>query len=131
MNSYLVTSTRNSLIIIDQERAHQRIIYEKLMEKITKSDISSQQLIFPVYFVLTETQKLIFFELKSTLIEMGFRLEIEGMFNLKIIGIPTICSDSQALKIIEDLFDEFENEPKKKSFSNGDLIAMSISSLLQ
>ena len=127
MNSYLVTSTRNSLIIIDQERAHQRIIYEKLMEKITKEDISSQQLIFPVNFVLNKSQKLIFFELKNALTEMGFRLEIEGMFNLKIIGIPTICSDSQAFKIIEDLFDEFENDPKKKSFSNGDLIAMSIS----
>ena len=44
---------------------------------------------------------------------MGFRLEIEGKFNLKIIGIPTICSDIQATKIIEDLFDEFENDPKK------------------
>ena len=41
MNSYLVTSTRNSLLI-DQERAHQRIIYEKLMKKITNSDISSR-----------------------------------------------------------------------------------------
>ncbi|MAR42839.1 MAG: DNA mismatch repair protein MutL [Flavobacteriaceae bacterium] len=127
MNSYLVTSTRNSLIVIDQERAHQRIIYEKLMKKITNSDISSQQLIFPVNFVLTETQKLIYFELKNTLTEMGFRLEIEGKLNLKIIGIPEICSDNQANKIIEDLFDEFENDPKKKSFSNGDLIAMSIS----
>ena len=39
MNSFLVTSTRNSLIIIDQERAHQRIIYENLMKKITNSDI--------------------------------------------------------------------------------------------
>ena len=39
LNSYLVTSTRNSLIIIDR-RAHQRIIYEKLMEKITKEDVS-------------------------------------------------------------------------------------------
>ena len=127
MNSYLVTSTRNSLIVIDQERAHQRIIYEKLMKKITNSDISSQQLIFPVNFVLTETQKLIYFELKNTLTEMGFRLEIEGKLNLKIIGIPGICSDNQANKIIEDLFDEFQNDPKKKSFSNGDLIAMSIS----
>ena len=127
MNSYLVTSTRNSLIVIDQERAHQRIIYEKLMKKITNSDISSQQLIFPLNFVLTETQKLIYFELKNTLTEMGFRLEIEGKLNLKIIGIPEICSDNQANKIIEDLFDEFENDPKKKSFSNGDLIAMSIS----
>ena len=127
MNSYLVTSTRNSLIVIDQERAHQRIIYEKLMKKITNSDISSQQLIFPLNFVLTETQKLIYFELKNTLTEMGFRLEIEGKLNLKITGIPDICSDNQANKIIEDLFDEFENDPKKKSFSNGDLIAMSIS----
>ena len=127
MNSYLVTSTRNSLLVIDQERAHQRIIYEKLMKKITKSDNSSQQLIFPVKFILTESQKLIYFDLKNTLTEMGFRLELDGKLNLKIIGIPDICSDNQATKIIEDLFDEFENDHKKKSFSHGDLIAKSIS----
>ncbi len=127
MNSYLVTSTRNSLLIIDQERAHQRIIYEKLMRKITKSDVSSQQLIFPVNFILTESQKLIYFDLKNTLKEMGFRLELEDKLNLKIIGIPGICLDNQANVILEDLFDEFENDLNKKSFSYGDLIAKSIS----
>ena len=89
MNSYLVTSTRNSLLIIDQERAHQRIIYEKLMKKITNSDISSQQLIFPVNFILTESQKLIYFDLENTLKEMGFRLELGDKLNLKIIDFGT------------------------------------------
>ena len=127
MNSYLVTSTRNSLLIIDQERAHQRIIYEKLMRKITKSDVSSQQLIFPVNFILTESQKLIYFDLKNTLREMGFRMELQNKLNLKIMGIPGICLDNQASKILEDLFDEFENDLKKRSFSYGDLVAKSIS----
>ncbi len=127
MNSYLVTSTRNSLLIIDQERAHQRIIYEKLMRKITNSDISSQQLIFPVNFNLTEAQKLIYFDLKNTLREMGFRMELQNKLNLKIMGIPGICLDNQASKILEDLFDEFENDLKKRSFSYGDLVAKSIS----
>ena len=127
MNSYLVTSTRNSLLIIGQERAHQRIIYEKLMKKITNSDISSQQLIFPVNFILTESQKLIYFDLENTLKEMGFRLELGDKLNLKIIGIPSVCLDNQANKILEDLFDQFENDLQKKSFSYGDLIAKSIS----
>ena len=62
---------------------------------------------------------------------MGFRLEIEGMFNLKIIGIPTICSDSQAFKIIEDLFDEFENDPKKNLLVMEILLLCPFRSLLQ
>ena len=127
MNSYLITSTRNSLLVIDQERAHRRIIYEKLMKKITKADNSSQQLIFPVSFVLTKNQKFIYFELENTLIEMGFRLKLVDNFNLKITGIPEICSDNQSHKILEDLFDEFQTDPKNKSFSFADLIAKSIS----
>ena len=99
MNSYLVTSTRNSLLIIDQERAHQRIIYEKLMKKITKSDNSSQQLIFPVNFILTENQKLIYFDLKNILTEMGFRLKLEGNLNLKIIGIPKFVLTITQIKL--------------------------------
>ena len=127
MNSYLITSTSNSLLIIDQERAHQRIIYEKLMKKITKSDNSSQQLIFPVNLILSESQKLIYYDLKNTLTEMGFRVNLKDKLNLNITGIPGICSDNKATKIIEDLFDEFENDHKKESFSYGDLIAKSIS----
>tara|TARA_B100000925_G_C21995850_1_gene468880 strand:+ start:523 stop:2307 length:1785 start_codon:yes stop_codon:yes gene_type:complete len=127
MNSYLVTSTRNSLLIIDQERAHQRIIYENLMKKITKPDNLSQKLIFPVNFVMNEAQKLIFHDLKNTLLEIGFRLEVEEDFQLKIVGIPSICTESQANKIIEDLFEEFNNDLEIKSFSYGDLIAKSIS----
>ena len=127
MNSYLITSTRNSLLVIDQERAHRRIIYEKLMKKITKADNSSQQLIFPVSFVLTKNQKFIYSDLENILIEMGFRLKLEDNFNLKITGIPEICSDNQSHKILEDLFDEFQTDPKNKSFSFADLIAKSIS----
>ena len=127
MNSYLITSTRNSLLVIDQERAHRRIIYEKLMKKITKADNSSQQLIFPVSFVLSKNQKFIYFDLENILIEMGFRLKLEDNFNLKITGIPEICSDNQSHKILEDLFDEFQTDPKNKSFSFADLIAKSIS----
>ena len=54
-------------------------------------------------------------------------MELQNKLNLKIMGIPGICSDMQATKIIEDLFDQFENDLKKRSFSNGDLIAKSIS----
>ena len=61
-----ITSTRNSLLVIDQERAHQRIIYEKLMRKNNNSDNSSQQLIFPVNNLIIEAQKLIYFDLKNT-----------------------------------------------------------------
>ena len=127
MNSYLITSTRNSLLIIDQERAHQRIIYEELMKKITKPDNVSQKLVFPVSFIMNDAQKLIFVNLKNTLVEIGFRLEVEEKFKLKIVGIPSICTEGHASKIIEDLFDEFNNDFEIKSFSYADLIAKSIS----
>ena len=71
--------------------------------------------------------KLIYFDLKNTLREMGFRMELQNKLNLKIMGIPGICLDNQASKILEDLFDEFENDLKKRSFSYGDLVAKSIS----
>ena len=46
---------------------------------------------------------------------MGFRVNLKDKLNLNITGIPGICSDNKATKIIEDLFDEFENDHKKES----------------
>ena len=74
---------------------------------------------------MTESQKLIYFDLENTLKEMGFRLELGDKLNLKIIGIPSVCLDNQANKILEDLFDQFENDLQKN------LLVMEISSLNQ
>ena len=56
MNRYLVSSTGAALLLIDQERAHQRVLYELFLSNITHSTSSSQQLLFPIELELTVQQ---------------------------------------------------------------------------
>ena len=49
LRKFIVTTTRSGLLIIDQQRAHQRVLYEKFLTSITKRNMLSQQLIFPNY----------------------------------------------------------------------------------
>ena len=55
LRKFIVTTIRSGLLVIDQQRAHQRILYEKLLTSITKRDMVSQQLIFPMEIELTQS----------------------------------------------------------------------------
>ena len=43
LRKYIVTTTRSGLLVIDQQRAHQRVLYEKFLYSVTKKNVVSQQ----------------------------------------------------------------------------------------
>ena len=94
LSKFIVTSTRSGLLVIDQKRAHQRVLYEKFLSSITKRDMVSQQLIFPKEIELTQQQIALFGELEENLNTMGFVVK-QRENHLHITGIPAICDDKQ------------------------------------
>jgi len=47
---YIVTTIKSGMVVIDQSRAHQRVLYEKFLKNITIKEAVSQQLLFPLSF---------------------------------------------------------------------------------
>ena len=103
LRKFIVTSTRSGLLVIDQKRAHQRVLYEKFLSSITKRDMVSQQLIFPKEIELTQQQIALFGELEENLNTMGFVVK-QRENHLHITGIPSICDDKQLGQLFEDIF---------------------------
>ena len=56
MNRYVVSSTGAALLLIDQQRAHERILYEFFLANVTHANSASQQLLFPIEIPLTALQ---------------------------------------------------------------------------
>jgi DNA mismatch repair protein MutL len=129
LRKFIVTTTRSGLLIIDQQRAHQRVLYEKFLSSITNRDMVSQQLIFPKEIELTPQQVALFEELEANLNSMGFVVKKNGNL-LHITGIPSICDDKQLGQLFEDIFSTQDDQLQLASFSQADYMAKILSKSL-
>ena len=129
LRKFIVTTTRSGLLIIDQQRAHQRVLYEKFLTSITKRDTVSQQLIFPKEVELTPQQIALFGELEANLNAMGFVVKQKDN-HLHITGIPAICDHKQLGQLFEDVFSPPDDHEQVTSFSQADYMAKILSKSL-
>jgi DNA mismatch repair protein MutL len=119
---YIVTSTRSGLLIINQNRAHQRVLYEAFLSSITERNIHSQQLMFPKELELTTKQLALFDDFEDNLKAMGFILERHNN-KLMIIGIPSICDNRQVEQLFDEVLTSSDSSEDLESFSQADYIA--------
>jgi DNA mismatch repair protein MutL len=129
LRKFIVTTTRSGLLVIDQQRAHQRVLYEKFLSSITKRDMVSQQLIFPKEIELTQHQIALFGELEANLNAMGFVVKQQENL-LHITGIPAICDDKKLGQLFEDIFSTPDAQEQVASFSQADYMAKILSKSL-
>ena len=100
---YIITSLRSGLLIINQQRAHQRILYEKFLKTITNNDKVSQKLIFPKKIKLSQKEKVLHNEYSKNLKAIGFVTKLSGS-NLEIKSAPSLFNHDDLEDIILNLF---------------------------
>ena len=128
-NKYIITTTGSSVILVDQNLAHQRILYEQFLKSSVDNSSKSQKLIFPIEIGLTKKQEIILDEIKDIITSMGFKFFVKKGVVI-INGVPPIISDIPIEEIFEDLLNANNSYNIKESFSLSDLIAKKISKLL-
>jgi DNA mismatch repair protein MutL len=123
---YIVSPIKSGMVIVDQHRAHQRILYEQFLINMTVHHASSQQLLFPLslYFSISEMQLLT--ELQTSLVNTGFVFEETNVDNLVISGIPVNVSESEVAQVLEQLVSDLQDGIPESSFSQNDTIAKSM-----
>lgn len=105
---YLVTVYNGQLLIIDQQRAHERILYEHFLKASADLPVHAQQLLFPEQIELSAND---FQLIKSMLPEfkvLGFDLEIFGKNALLINGSPADLGDSNPKQLLEGVLENFK-----------------------
>ena len=128
-NKYIITTTGSSVILVDQNLAHQRILYEQFLKSSVDNSSKSQKLIFPIEIDLTKKQEIILDEIKDIITSMGFKFFVKkGVVSIN--GVPPIISDIPIEEIFEDLLNANNSYNIKESFSLSDLISKKISKLL-
>ena len=106
-NLYLIIEAGNALYIIDQHTAHERVLYEQMLEKVEKQSISAQNLLFPVQIELDPEQFSVFEESSELLNNSGFGVSSFGGRLVNVDAMPSIMSKKSTeitfVKVIDDI----------------------------
>ncbi len=93
-NSYILTPSRDGLMIIDQHRAHKRILYDSYIDKAREQKFACQTTMFPEAVELSPSQNAILTDIAPSLEELGFNIAPLGDNTWSIIGIPSVLTGS-------------------------------------
>ncbi len=127
---YIASSIKSGMVLIDQNAAHQRILYEEYLAKVTMEGIGHQQLLFPLKVNISKNDIAVVKQIELDLQSAGFHIaEIQDEAVI-LDSIPTTISEKQVIGILESLIDNFKNEVPESSFSQIDLITKSLAKSL-
>ncbi|MDD3267369.1 MAG: DNA mismatch repair endonuclease MutL [Burkholderiales bacterium] len=106
---YILSQTRDGLIVVDMHAAHERIILERLKTQLMSDSIASQQLLMPLLVNVTPLQSEAFTLNKQQLSLLGFEIDMLGENQLAIRSIPLLLDDGKTEKLVIDVLDDFTN----------------------
>mgnify|MGYP000958236045 CR=1 FL=1 len=129
-NKYIVSTIKSGMLVIDQHRAHQRILYEDFLKNMTIKEGVSQQLLFPLQLHFSTQEIEIVNQLKGDLEHTGFVFSNNTKESIEIIGVPLNVPESEVSIILEQLIGDVENEVPDSNFSPTDLLAKSMAKSL-
>ena len=127
---YIVSPLKSGLVIIDQNRAHQRVLYEEFLTNMTVKQASSQQLLFPLNLYFSISEMKLINELQLSLKNTGFVFEESNVDNIVISGIPINVTESEISLLLEQLLSDLQDGIPETSFSQNDTIAKSMAKIL-
>ncbi|MGB3538834.1 MAG: DNA mismatch repair endonuclease MutL [Mesorhizobium sp.] len=104
--NYIVAQTRDSLIIVDQHAAHERLVYEALKNALHSRPVPSQMLLLPEIVDLPEEDAERLALHSETLARFGLRLERFGPGAVAVRETPAMLGETDIQQLVRDLADE-------------------------
>ena len=129
-NKFIINAIKSGLLVIDQNRAHQRILYESFLQSITIEEAVSQQLLFPLTLEFSTMEVAVLGGLRKQLEQTGFVFSKLDHDAVEIIGVPVSMNEVNTSSVLEELINDVENQVPDSHFSQSDLIAKSLAKSL-
>ncbi|HYG20420.1 MAG TPA: DNA mismatch repair endonuclease MutL [Ohtaekwangia sp.] len=105
---YLVRQVRSGMMMIDQQAAHERILFEKFLDQLKHRKIQSQQSLFPQPVNFSAADFALILEMQQEIEALGFRFEIFGKNTLLVNGIPANLANVGEKELFEGLIEQFK-----------------------
>ena len=111
---YIVTKIKSALLVINQNRAHQRVLYEHFLRSFDQGNVLSQELLFPAEIELTTTEMTIFTGLLPSFNTLGFQIEVTPKGESVVVkAIPHSLTETNISEFLLEYIRAFEDEDQK------------------
>ena len=105
---YLVSTYEQNVLVVDQQRAHERVLYEHYLQTKSESAGPSQQLLFPEQIELSANDFALVKGLMPEFKQLGFDIEVFGKNSIVINGSPADMQDFNLLELVEGILETYK-----------------------
>jgi len=112
-NRYIYSQIKSGFILIDQQKAHERILYEKFSFSIQNHSIASQKELFPVQLEFSASNFALLKEIWEEVQLMGFDIVEFGKNTISINGVPSGIKDTDYQRSFEQILEQVKNNQDK------------------
>ncbi len=124
--SYVIAQMSTGLLIVDQQAAHERILYERYLRQLKMAQGPSQQCLFPPVVQLSSGDFSLVLDLMEELNSLGFMVAEFGKDAVLIQGVPADIQVKNEKELFEGLIEQYKNFKSELSLDNRENLARSL-----
>ncbi len=106
---YLISTMKSGLLLVHHRRAMERILYERLRQRLEVQRALSQQMLFPSAFQVSPQDAALFEDIIPELHQVGFDIQPLGQYTFSINGIPPDLVSGDEQKVLEDILEDLKH----------------------
>ncbi len=126
-NKYILAPTASGVMVIDQHRAHVKVLYEQFLRQLCDGEAHSQRIMFPEAVRMTASQSALLTDYAERLEECGFELSFLGDNTWSITSQPSMLNGVKPQEALVRIIDDILNEkPESQEDSPRHIIALSM-----
>ncbi|WP_299465062.1 DNA mismatch repair endonuclease MutL [uncultured Microscilla sp.] len=125
-NQYIITPVRSGLMMIDQQAAHERVLYDKFVVSLKNDNGTAQQLLFPTTISLQPADFQLVLEIETEIRNLGFIFELLPDNRLEIKGVPADITNENEQELFEGFIEQFKNYQATLKVERETLLARSL-----
>jgi DNA mismatch repair protein MutL len=126
LNTYITVPSTNGFLLIHQQFAHERVIYERLQSASKEKPVATQRSMFPVTFELTASDAAIMSEITDDLHLLGYHIEPFGNNSFVIQGTPADTGNGNEKYVIDVLLEQYKHFSPEIKFSKREKLVRSL-----
>lgn len=109
-NRFIVANVKSGLLIVDQQKANERIIFERISSNAEGQSITRQRILFPQSIQLSAVDSEVITELSDDLDSLGFEISAMGGGTFVINAVPSNLPSGETIDFIDGLLEDFKKD---------------------
>ncbi len=126
LNTYIVAPSKNGFLLIQQQAAHERVIYEQLKAASKDKPVATQRSMFPVTLELSPADAAVMAEITGDLGQLGYMIEPFGKNSFVIQGTPADVEPGNEKHVIDVLLEQYKHFSGELKFSRREKLVRSL-----